>query len=297
MTTFLLDIWHDLREKRLWPVAVAMLVATVALPVVLMKPTAGAPPAETPPSTETASLPAVSLDQGTVDGSRLDAFEIKDPFASHADKAGPVQTASSEGITGAAAAAADAASGAKGSSLAGGSGGGTAGGPGGTAPGGSGSGSGGGTRYYTYTVDVRFGARGKEKTYKGMRQLDLLPSSTNPVVSYMGLRDDAKTAVFFIVDPSYTAEGEGQCVPTEDNCRFVYLRVDDDQDEAVLSAASGAIEYVLRLTGIHTRTLSAGEALGDTTPDTTPDDSGAAAKRKQVPTLLTLPQLAVEQRP
>ncbi len=44
MKIFLLDLWHDLREKRLWPVAVVLAVGLVAVPVVLSKPSA-APPA------------------------------------------------------------------------------------------------------------------------------------------------------------------------------------------------------------------------------------------------------------
>ena len=38
MKVFLLDLWHDLKEKRLWPVAVVLLVALVAVPVLLAKP-------------------------------------------------------------------------------------------------------------------------------------------------------------------------------------------------------------------------------------------------------------------
>ena len=48
MTTFLSDLWADLREKRLWPVALLLLVALVAVPVVLAKP--GAEPAPPPPA-------------------------------------------------------------------------------------------------------------------------------------------------------------------------------------------------------------------------------------------------------
>ena len=35
MKIFLLDLWHDLRAKRLWPVAAVLAVALVAVPVVL----------------------------------------------------------------------------------------------------------------------------------------------------------------------------------------------------------------------------------------------------------------------
>ncbi len=38
MKIFLLDLWQDLREKRLAPVAVVLLLGLVAVPVLLAKP-------------------------------------------------------------------------------------------------------------------------------------------------------------------------------------------------------------------------------------------------------------------
>ena len=65
MTTFFLDLWQDLREKRLWPVAAGLAVAIVALPVALVKPASSPSPSSAPPSEpQAAKLPAVSLDQG-----------------------------------------------------------------------------------------------------------------------------------------------------------------------------------------------------------------------------------------
>ena len=55
MKAFLLDLWHDLREKRLWPVAVVLLARLVAVPVLLAKPAEdpGPPPAlENPAAAE-----------------------------------------------------------------------------------------------------------------------------------------------------------------------------------------------------------------------------------------------------
>ena len=51
MKAFALDLWHDLREKRLWPVAVLLLAALVAVPVLLAKPAddPGPPPARRDP--------------------------------------------------------------------------------------------------------------------------------------------------------------------------------------------------------------------------------------------------------
>jgi hypothetical protein len=289
MTTFLLDIWHDLREKRLWPVAVGLLVATIAVPVMLFKPTAGAPQNQAPVAGDTAALPVVALDQSSIDNSGLGTFDPKNPFASTKDKTADPAT----GTTGAAGVAGTGSS-PLGDSLFGGSsgssGGGTAGGSGGTVPGSSGGS--GGTRYFTYTVDVTFGARGKTQKYGAVDTLHLLPDDKNPVVSFMGMADGADTAVFFVVDPAMQADGEGECNPTPEDCRFVYLKVDDAQDEQTLSAAEGNVEYSLRLDAIHIKYLSEGEATGDTTPDKT-SDTPAAAKRRQEFNLATHPLLSV----
>ena len=37
MKIFLLDLWNDLRDERLWPVALVLLAGLVAVPVVLAK--------------------------------------------------------------------------------------------------------------------------------------------------------------------------------------------------------------------------------------------------------------------
>ena len=50
MKIFLLDLWHDLKEKRLWPVAVVLLAALVAVPVLLAKPSS-APSGPAPSAT------------------------------------------------------------------------------------------------------------------------------------------------------------------------------------------------------------------------------------------------------
>jgi hypothetical protein len=288
MTTFLIDIWHDLREKRLWPVALGLVVATVAIPLVMIKPAQPAPVNTAPPSATTAALPTVSLDQGVVDSSHLDAFDIKDPFSSRADEA---PKSSIPGMDGPAGGDFPGATGPAGSgAVPGGDGGSVAGGSGGSAPSGGsgGSGSGGGTRYFTYTVDVRFGKRGSTKAFKSVSTLDLLPDDQNPIVSFMGMTDNAKTAVFFIVDPSFKADGEGQCAPSEEDCRFVYLGVADDRDEETLSAAEGNLEYTLQLDRINIKRLSENEAVGDSKPDAT-DTTTPSSKRQTRKTLLTVP--------
>ncbi|HKP90285.1 MAG TPA: hypothetical protein VJT75_09950 [Thermoleophilaceae bacterium] len=296
MTTFLLDLWQDLRAKRLWPVAVALLAATVAVPAVLFKPASSAPP----PSTATTAsnegkLPAVTLDASSISGSHLDVFKQKNPFASESDPTGGAGVDGQGPLGDSVGKAVEKAGGSTDGGSGGGSGGSGLGGsttPSGDTSGPAPKGPDGepmepGVHYFTYTADVEFGARGRTKSYKGLQELDLLPDGDSPVVAFMGVRS-GKTAMFFIADPAFRAEGEGQCSPSPDNCMFVYLRTDEGHNEETLSAQNGQVEFVLKLEDLHTKGLSEDQALGDTTPD----KSGETAKRsrKQRKSLLSLPQ-------
>lgn len=296
MTTFLLDLWQDLRAKRLWPVAVALLAATVALPVVLFKPASSPAPPKTAATASNNKLPAVTLDASSVNESRLDVFKQRNPFSSQGDAAADAATPGAENpLADSVGKAVD-----KAGDVAGGGGGdvgGLGGGGGSTTPTGDTSdpapkGPDGkpmepGVHYFTYTADVVFGARGHTKTYEGMQELDLLPDGDSPVVAFMGVRS-GKTAMFFIADPAFRAEGEGDCSPSPDNCMFVYLRTDESHNEETLSAQNGQVEYVLELKDLHTKGLSEDQALGDTTPDKSGDT--AKRSRKQRRSLLSLPQ-------
>jgi hypothetical protein len=298
MNTFFLDLWQDLRAKRLWPVAVALLAATVAVPVLLSK------PAETPaPSTgatqasNTDKLPTVALDASSVAGSHLNVFDEKNPFSALSDPAATT-SATDTGSTG------------SGATLPTGGGlPGTSGSTTGTGSTGTGSSSGGtsgsgtgtqppvgpdgkpvepGVHYFAYSADVRFGTRGHLKTYKAIHDLDLLPSGESPIVAFMGVKD-GDTAVFFIADPAFRADGEGECVPDADNCMFLYLKKDADKNEETLSAQNGQIEYVLELTGLHVETVDQSKVVGDTTPS-----AKKARPRKLDATLLSLPSVVAK---
>src|SRR5215210_2051504 len=82
MTTSFIDLWHDLREKRLWPVAVGLLAAIVAVPAILFKPASDAAPdtAVAPRTPSGQTLPVVAVDSGPTRGSKLEAFSAKNPF-------------------------------------------------------------------------------------------------------------------------------------------------------------------------------------------------------------------------
>ncbi len=102
MTMFFLDLWHDLREKRLWPVAVGLIAAIIAVPVILFKPASDAAPPATvvPPSNGAATLPVVSVDSGPTVGSHLNVYSEKNPFKPMKDLAKTTATSSSGSASG-----------------------------------------------------------------------------------------------------------------------------------------------------------------------------------------------------
>jgi hypothetical protein len=289
MTTFLLDLWQDLRAKRLWPVAVALLAATVAVPVMLFKPASSTPPSTgVGQASNAGKLPAVTLDASSIASSHLNIFKQKNPFTSLKD---PDPTQSTAGGSG---------GGGSGSGATGTGAGTSTGGTGTSTPtGGTGTGTGTtptgpdgkpiapGVHYFTYTADVRFGPRGQIKTYTSVHDLDVLPSGDNPVVAFMGVKD-GKTAVFFIADPAFRADGEGKCLPSPDSCMFVYLTKDPGHDEETLSAQNGQVEYTLQLTGLHVQTISKDQVVGNTTPDKSGTPAAKRSKKAQA-TLLSMP--------
>jgi hypothetical protein len=296
MTTFLLDLWQDLRAKRLWPVAVALLAATVAVPVMLFKPASSTLPAtDGAHASNAGKLPAVTLDASSVNGSHLNIFKEKNPFSVMSDPGTSLDQGTPDaGATTGGSSGTGSTSPAGGSTASGGTGSSTTPGSTGTTPptGPDGKSVTPGVHYFTYTADVRFGLRGHVKDFMGIGELDLLPDGDNPVVAFMGVRD-GKSAMFFIADPAFRADGEGTCQPSPDNCMFVSLTKDAAHDEETLFAENGQVEYVLQLTGLHVKTLSEAQAVGDATPDTS---SPAAKKRskKRYATLLSMPAVRLK---
>ena len=228
MNAFLSDLLHDLREKRLWPVAAALLVALVAVPVLLAKPAPSDKPA---PATPLASGPSAEAAKKTIpvelaevaegDDSKLEAFDPKNPFKPKVKQINlSDQTAKAlDTIASQSAGAGDL--------------------TGGGATGGSTGGSvGGGTvpttpvtptqpgapkvAQYTYVLDVTFEHNGKRRVIKGMDKLSMLPSESNPALLFLGVTSGGDDAVF-LVDSGLEAHGEGTCSPGGKVCATVSL--------------------------------------------------------------------------
>jgi hypothetical protein len=219
------DLWSELVERRLWPVALLLVVALVAVPVVLAKKPTAEEPATTTASPaaaaaraadlRTAGEPVVSVAAGAGAGAPLRGH-TKNPFkqqhvpATAAIEGGTPATGTAPAATGTGGGGTDTGSGGGGNS------------------GGAGDGDQGQTpQTYTYAaIDVRFGRAGLPlRTIHDVPRLTPLPSATQPIVIFMGMRADHETAVF-MVSTDVHAQGEGRCVPSKKLCEAIELRRD-----------------------------------------------------------------------
>lgn len=235
MQVFLLDLWHDLREKRLWPIAAVLLIGLVSVPVLLAKPaeepaapvTPAAVPQDDRQQEALAALAEVKLgDQEVATGSTLGVFDPDNPFAP------PEGTIKKEDASTPGGGSPSGIVPVDGGGSAGGSGGGTSFGGGGDGGGGTtGGGDGGGTTggggkttttVYKYVVDITFTANGRTRKVKGLEKLDMLPSDSSPLLIFMGVTAKGSDAVF-MVDSTLEAAGEGRCRPSENECALAFI--------------------------------------------------------------------------
>jgi hypothetical protein len=293
MHTFLLDLWHDLREKRLWPFAALLLIGIAAVPFTLLKKEQPAPPSAAT-ATQAApagdKLPTIALDDiSTKSPSDLSEFSQKNPFKPLRDLpkvvkddtnktvnlgASPDSGSSSGGSSSNDASSASSGSGSSGSSS----------GSGGTSGSGAGSYVGPRTTYYAYRADIKFGLAGEAKTMKQVPAFTLLGDDKAPAAMFMGVTDDHKFAVFAVDTAIYETEGEQDCKPSPEACEFVYLKVGEDGNETTLTSIDGTTSYDLSLTAIKRVTLDKDQVENVPTEDAadTPADTGAAEKGNRV---------------
>jgi hypothetical protein len=261
MRVFLLDLWLDLREKRLTPVAILLLAGIVAVPIVLAKGREAAPAAAPTTTTATTASAAPVIQSAPEAGpvsSKLQTFSARDPFeptGGGGSSTGGTDTSGATGTTGTGTTG-------TGTTTTGGTGT-TGGGTTGTQPGtgttttpSTGNTTGETkTTLFTYTVDLRFGEAGDMQAYKAVNRLELIPDDKNPKVVFLGVTSTAKTAVFLIDNNIGVDTGEGACRPSADNCTFLYLRPDTKHDEAVLTDADGTV-YHIRLLALNRVSVS-----------------------------------------
>ena len=241
MSSLALGIWNDLRQRRLLPVAVLLLVTAVVLPVVALKP-AEEPPAPAVASTSNAATQSVdglpSPEQALSDKplvslavldepSDLGEFESKDPFK-------PIDQVSSDGAS--SSDETPTAPTIPGLPTPGGGS-----GEGGGSTGGGGGGGGdqpsatpapqpapkqdGGTtpapkteKKLTYALDMTIRGPKGLRSYRSLPKLSLLPSADNPLFVFLGVEDAGTKAVFLVDAKLKSVEGEGTCTPSPAQC-------------------------------------------------------------------------------
>ena len=117
--------------------------------------------------------------------------------------------------------------------------------------------------YELYSLTVRFGDSSAESLEKlNLVRLKPLPSAEDPILVYLGIRQNGKTAVF-MVDANVVPRGDGTCRPSPVDCETIHLReghteLFDVTDEAGTVTA----QYQLDLLDVKRRTTaSAAKAM------------------------------------
>ncbi|MEA2468056.1 MAG: hypothetical protein QOJ57_2182, partial [Thermoleophilaceae bacterium] len=108
--------------------------------------------------------------------------------------------------------------------------------------------------------DFSFGEPGSPKTFKNVGSFTLLPDEKTPAIVFIGIDGDHKSAMFFISDPGFLAEGEGKCNASGADCRFVTLKLSDSSDEETFTSTDGSVSYDLQLLKINREELGTGTA-------------------------------------
>jgi hypothetical protein len=227
MNNVIKDLFADMRSRRLLPVAIALVVALIAVPIVLSRSSEkdGEPIAPAGAAASAQDLaPAVSTKAPSLhESDRLKAFSQKNPFRapkrpSRASKSasGVVQKvgAASSGASISAPSAPSSSDSSSGASSAGSTS--------------STSGNAEGRtvhvpRPYSHTVDLRVGRVFHTHIRRGVGRLSLLPSQSSPVISFLGATEGETGAVFMVADGALP-KGRGTCRPSRANCRFLVLK-------------------------------------------------------------------------
>lgn len=245
-------LWRQLVQRRLLPVAILLIAALVAVPLLLAKdpdPVPALPPAQADAKSELAEDPIVSPVSAEDSSRRRKVLGAsKNPFA--VDKPADEETTPAVDETGAATPDTP-----KPESGSGGAGADT-----GSAP------SGGGSApvapvaptepapapktYAPGELTVRFGADDGVKR-RSLEKLEALPSSSNPVLIYTGLLKDGKVAEF-LLDSGVEAVGDGECHPTPEACETIRLREGDTEFLDVKDETGSVVaQYQIDLLEIH----------------------------------------------
>jgi hypothetical protein len=249
------NLLRDLVERRLWPIALLLVVAAVAVPVYLGRSssddgTGNDPlPGATANATVKASKAAVSLDESADESDGVG--KTRNPFKQHKAKAAAADTSSTSSDKPAASDTSQSggASPSGGSAPSGGTDNSTP--SGGSTP--SGTDGSGTTKPKTDVthVTLHLGPLGQLTTYKDVARLSPLPSAAKPLFVFTGVLSDGKTAVLL---PSSTVqigeESDVTCKPSNKSCQKLEVQQDDTIFFKLAGDTAGT-QYQLDVVSVH----------------------------------------------
>ena len=113
-----------------------------------------------------------------------------------------------------------------------------------------GTGTGGGTikQYlYYWEIDAKVGAVGKADKKTGIKQLEFLPGNSHPVVQFIRGVDEA-SALFVVSRSVGDTHGDGRCAPRPNDCQFLALEPGQSQ---TFQYEPNGLQYKIKLTAVH----------------------------------------------
>jgi hypothetical protein len=209
--------WRQLVRRRLWPVALLLLAALAAVPVLLSREPAAPEPLEpvaiSTEADETIAEPVVAKVTAEDRDRRRRVLGVrKDPFSpAPPKKAKTAQADESEATADDKVPAAPAPSG------------------GGTTTPTGGEAAPEKTYYSPGTIVVRFGDATSDTLQKfAVKKFEALPDEELPLLIYMGLTKNGKKAKF-LVDAAVEVDGDGTCKPHPSSCETIELAVGETE--------------------------------------------------------------------
>jgi hypothetical protein len=273
----------DLRKTRLWPVAVALVVALIAVPVILSSGGGTSAPAALAPlpggaSASVPALPAVSVTT-TPSNARLTGAQ-RNPFRQQvkAKSTGTRATSHHSAGSGKSTSPPSGSSHSAGSSAATGAVGGTTTtvtstttitSPAAPTPTPTGLTA---TQAYRVTISTT-SASGGVNAIDPVERLSVLPSQQLPLLVELGVLDGGHR-VAFLVQPGTVVNGLGKCTPGPIDCEILSLATNETEGVATTSSSGAVTGTVLAVTGISAEDYSSAGAA-----DRARLDESAAGRR------------------
>ncbi len=261
---FLNNLYRDMRDRRLLLPALALIFALIAVPVALSSSSATTAPPPAPAAAggsarDAATSPAVLTEQLGVTNyrKRLEQIKSKNPFRMHftsLPKSAKLGTISSGATSSTTTTIAGTGSSPESPSVAssvpatGGS----------TTPTGSTTPSSPSSEPPSETpkptteviqrrIDVKVGPQGDLQKRTGVKQLTMLPSSSTPVIAFLGTNEGGNRASFLVSTDVTAVIGDGACLTTTPSCQFLTLK--EGQVES-FDYAPDTLTYRLKLLAI-----------------------------------------------